>query len=481
MARVFLLTSPLVTNKRDLKKSAMHNGLLYMASWLLNRGHEAGLLHTEFEGWNKIRAETDTTKEFGLSDEEIICQIKRFGPDVIGLGLLATVSYGAFLKVARLIKNAFPKIPLVVGGAHCTALSEKTLRDTGVDYLVIGEGEVVMEKIVDNLGDCRKIQSISGVAYIDQVGSFKSNPRMPLISDLDEVGDLRLELIESVPFTKEPSYAGSAGGKKYIDVFFSRGCPLNCDFCFSPQLWLRKCRRHSLGWVKRQVSRMVEAGYGHLIVQDDNFSRMGEWSSGVMDIFSQAGVTWECNGGLEMEHLTPEKVREMSLKGATTLFIPLNFRTKKTNYVSDWLRDHYVSILKVAKDCGMYVYSSHIIGFPDQTCDGMIEQGIFARFLRMQGLSDFHVVYCYSLLPGTNGWISAMEKTCNGDYSLCADSGLRFEGGWDNWPKYSAHAPQIGTSNFTVEQLSELYEELVVDINGEEKAKIWFENQEWPK
>ncbi len=481
MTRTMLVIPPLVTNKGDLKKSAQNLGMLYLGSHLKNAGHEVALLDATFEGWDNVRKEGATTTEYGLSDEAIVKRAAAFNPEAIGLTLLATASYEAFREMTKLLKEAFPSTPIIAGGAHATALPEKTLRDAkgAIDYLVLGEGERPFGKIIENLRAPEKIAEIDGVAMLDG-GRYRATPRGELIGNLDSVGDLALELFDGIPFTKEPTYAGSAGGRKYLDVMLSRGCPLNCGFCFTPQMWERKFRKHSLEWIARQLDRAQTAGYGHIIVQDDNFSRGGEWANGVMELFKEKGLTWENNGGLEMEHLTPELVDYMADTNCTTLFIPLNLRTEQTDAIPENIRDHYELILRSAKARGLYVYTSHIMGFPEQTVGGMRRQADFARHLVDEGLSDFHVLYAFSVLPGTQRFHQIMEPTGDGEYRVRPESGIEFDGGWQNWAKYSINTPQIGTPNICIDEMKRLYPAMIRYINGA-KADAWFGGREWPK
>ncbi len=482
MTKVMLMTTPLVTNKDDLKKSAMNNGLLYIGSYLRNNGHDVTLVDTIIEGWNNVRHQKDNVTEFGLPNEDLEKKVIEYNPDIIGINLAATVSYPGFLRQIKFLKQKFPNKMIIAGGAHLTALPEKSLRDSlgNLDYIVHGEGEKVALNIANNVNNTNAIQEQNGVAYLDANGKFFINPAEPLIKNLDDIGDLAIDLIKDLPFTLNPTYGGSAHGKKYADLFLSRGCPRNCGFCYTPQMWRRVVRKHSLNWISKTLDQFIDAGFGHFIIQDDNFSRMGDWSYSVMDLFKDKNVTWEDNGGLEMESLDPEIIERMANTNCTTLFIPLNLRTNNTNKVSRDLLNQYTSVLKAAKENGIFIYTAHIMGFPDQTIEGMRIQTEFAKYLIDTGLSDFHVVYGYSVLPGTGRFHQVMEPTKNGEYQVRADCDVKFHGGWQNWPLYSINHPQIGSTTFTYEELKEEYFQTINTINGT-NSNQWFNGREWPK
>ena len=49
----------------------------------------------------------------------------------------------------NLLKEKFPKVMIVVGGEHATAIPEYNLRDCkGIDYICLGEGEQTWEEII---------------------------------------------------------------------------------------------------------------------------------------------------------------------------------------------------------------------------------------------------------------------------------------------------------------------------------------------
>lgn len=524
MKKIMLIVPPLRTNKGDLKKSAVNSGMWHMGSYLQNKGYEVRILHSEFgdkesgieKGWNNLREKDGdylgASRGWGLSDEDIARRIKDFQPDIIGINSLTTVGHPALLKTASLSRQTSPYSIIVVGGAHPTALPEKVLRDAkgSIDYVVSGEGELILEKILESHNP-DKIKELPSISYIKE-DKFFQNPRSGLIGTkdleirlkgrqtnigpLDVLGYWNPKLIEGIPFTKEPTYAGTTRinmdpSRKYIDIFLSRGCPLQCAFCFTPNMWGQNFRTYSPEHIREQLKMLKGEGYEHLIVQDDNFSRGGEWTYKVMNIFKELGFTWDNNGGLEVENLDTKIVDCMANKGATTLFLPFNLRGPRTDSIPEKLKIHYKEILGRAKENGIYVYGSFILGFPEQTIKDMQEQVDFARQLREQGYADWVTLYAFSVLPGTLRWLETMEPLPKGDWKVKEASKINFEGWHWNWGRYSINTPQIGTDRlyketngkkgFRFQDFNDKYYRWITDVNGAEKAKQWFEGGEWPK
>lgn len=480
---IVLLVPPIRTNTRDGKKSAINIGLWYIGSYLESQGHTIKIIDCALEGWNNIREKKGIVIEYGLLDRQIISKAKEFSPDLIGITSQFSVCYPAFLKLVKLLRENFSEIPIIVGGPNATALPEMTLRESkgAIDYIVFGEAELVFSELIRNINTKKEINKLNGVCYLNEKGNFVKNPPAPLIENLDSLGQLNLKLIEHIPLSKEPSYAGSTHGRKYIDVMWSRGCPNNCGFCFSPQMWRRCFRTHSIQYINEQLDLLKENGYEEVLIQDDNFSRGKKWAIEAMRLIKEKGMFWQNNGGLEMEDLTPEIVKFMASTNCTTLFIPFNFRTDRTNKIPRNLKIQYEKILKAAKESGMYIFSSMILGFPEQSVKAMKEQIKYAKFLVENRLSDFHVIYAFSILPGTTRWYEVMQPIEKGEFRVKIGSKVKFAGGWKNWARYSINTPQLSSDKFKFREFEELFYNAYYEINGKEKADSWFYDREWVK
>ena len=66
-------------------------------------------------------------------------------PDVIALSCLSTTTYPALKNLARQLKLASPKIPIIVGGAFATMNADRILKDCpSLDSVAVGEGEELL-------------------------------------------------------------------------------------------------------------------------------------------------------------------------------------------------------------------------------------------------------------------------------------------------------------------------------------------------
>ena len=87
---------------------------------------------------------------------EIARAIAAESPDVVGLTAV-TATYPAACRLARLVKEIDASIPVVLGGAHASADPVAAADgEPAVDFVVRGEGEETMARLVDALDASRR-------------------------------------------------------------------------------------------------------------------------------------------------------------------------------------------------------------------------------------------------------------------------------------------------------------------------------------
>ena len=133
--------------------------------------------------------------------------------------------------------RTFPDALFVAGGEHITALPEYTLRDCpALDVCVRGEGEHIFYELVESWAATRDYASVNGIAYLDADRQFVLTGGLPRVKD-----------VNTIPWPYWPEgYLERfwAAGKSYgvcterdMPLLVSRGCPFQCTFCSSPQMW----------------------------------------------------------------------------------------------------------------------------------------------------------------------------------------------------------------------------------------------------
>ena len=107
-------------------------GIGYLASYLKKEGIEVKII--------------DGLRD-RLNNEQILKKILEEKPDVVGISCL-TAFYNEVVNLSKMINDH--NIRCVIGGVHPTFLPHSTLLDTGADFVICGEGEMVLLNLIRN-------------------------------------------------------------------------------------------------------------------------------------------------------------------------------------------------------------------------------------------------------------------------------------------------------------------------------------------
>ena len=247
------------------------------------------------------------------SEADFLKNLERFAPDVLGIGAVTPlINSGA--KLAKFAKSRFPAMLTVLGGPHLSAIPEKTLRDYPMfDIGVIGEGELTLQEVVDQLGSGQPLTDIPGTVFRDG-DNVLLGPERALIRNLDDLPYPARELIDFSLYRGSSSPGLSNRNMNITQLFTSRGCPAHCIFCASSVTHRHKMRMRSAQHVLGEVRECVERyGINHFTIDDDTFTygrkRLMEICAG----FRELGVTWDCDS--RVDSIDEEMVRVMAESG----------------------------------------------------------------------------------------------------------------------------------------------------------------------
>jgi anaerobic magnesium-protoporphyrin IX monomethyl ester cyclase len=210
---------------------------------------------------------------------EAIAQSK---PDMVFLGDQLFSTLGAaviwyFNEAMRMIKEKMPNVITVASGLWYSADYERQMRlNPQIDYILIGEAEVTLEDLINNLRDKNKDpRDIPGLVSRRDKSTIVVGPHRGLIPDLNV---LPMPAYDLFPMDK---YVGHTYWKPFAELMTSRGCPGKCHFCYEWALYdSRSATQDFTSWRGLSGKRIVdeldvlEKQYGvvTVVMQDDAFN-----------------------------------------------------------------------------------------------------------------------------------------------------------------------------------------------------------------
>lgn len=225
-------------------------GLPSIGAVLKKNGHEVSILDCE-----AMRFDLDKTVNI----------IKNSKPDILGI-TATTVGFQSMIRISRLTKTQ-TGTKVIIGGCHVTARPEQSLKLTGADVAVAGEGESVIEEAIE------KPYGVITNNRPENVASLQWPAR---------------ELL--VPSINSGKYIGNQPTYRQLEtsVSWSRGCPHGCSFCSHPVFGNRIMKfRHPADIVAELKHLHVDYGIMSFFVYDDESVGLSpnqhEWLEEVLD------------------------------------------------------------------------------------------------------------------------------------------------------------------------------------------------------
>jgi len=339
-------------------------GLLHIASFIRQNEHEPHVLDLTARKWSSTE-----TLEF----------IFQINPGIVGISA-KTININNAAALAQRLRQAGYSNPIVIGGAHVTAVPSATLElFPQFDLGVLGEGEETFLEIVTRVEQCASLTDIEGTVIRNDDGRVRANPRRPPIEDLDRLPLPAWDLLENFPH----GYQHSALETKQLpaaSIITSRGCPFSCTFCDNA-VFGQKVRHHSAGYTLDMISHLkTNFGVRDLMILDDNFLLKKERLFEICESLAaeKDKMSWYCMG--HSNSMTRDRLD--AIKSAGCWFIELGIESgcdrilkvlkKSTN------KEKIAKAVRLARNAGLKVKGNFIFGLPTETTESLNETIEFA-------------------------------------------------------------------------------------------------------
>jgi anaerobic magnesium-protoporphyrin IX monomethyl ester cyclase len=401
--KILLIQPPI----RDFYQTSIRTqpiGLAYLAASLKTRGHEVEILdcQTEKKRSIPIPSELSYLKDFypfndrspfklytgyyhfGMDWEEIGQKIKDSKADVFGISSSFTPYHGEALEIAKIIKKWDRKKIVVMGGAHVSCDPEGVLQYPLVDYAVLGEGEVRLLRLLEQIekGKVKDIEEIDGIGYRkvgttrNRDGAIQIKPIQNFIQDLDSLPHPARELLDLGRYRMRKN--------RSTMIITSRGCPHGCIYCSTHLVMGTSFRTRTPEAILREmVECKKQFGIQVFDIEDDNFTfdqeRAKRLMSLIIENFGEDRLELSAMNGVSFASLDEELLRLMKRAGFKT--INLSFVSASPLTREKMRRPkpttEFDKILEKAEQVGLNVIAYAILGMPGQTIEEMVDTLIY--------------------------------------------------------------------------------------------------------
>lgn len=303
----------------------------------------------------------------GGSYEKLLKEIKEINPDMVGLSAL-TFNLLDCRKTAQMIKKALPHIKIVIGGHHATIYPNETINFSEMDYLICGEAERPLTKLINVLeggADSAALDQINGLGWKDANGEVHFNAKRDFIENLD---DLPMPAHELVDLSKYSHVL--AEGDQVASAQTSRGCPAACTFC---DIRKTQFRGRSAASVLEEIRKLYSLGVREFFFVDDTFTvskkRVFDISQGIIN----EGLKIKYKISARCDMVNPELLAMLKRSGCYRIHYGvetasprlLEYLQKGSNH------QRMATAFKWTKEAGIQTFAYMMIGIPTETYQEM--------------------------------------------------------------------------------------------------------------
>ncbi len=391
--------------------------LLYIATFLNQKGHKAEVLDCEAEG---------------ISFENLEVHIRNGQYDVVGVAML-TAMYSQSLEVCKIAKKVNPDIKVLVGGSHPSLRPKETAAEEFVDVAAVGEAELTFLELLNAFENNQPLKNIQGIAYKEK-GKVIQTPEREKIQDLDFFPIPDRDLINMKNYRPSASYYKQLPA---YTMMTTRGCPYRCTFCATAKTGYRM---HSVERVVEEMKILVEKyGAKEILIRDDTFTLNRKRTIELCNAIINSGlkVRWDCITRANL--VDDDLLKKMKEAGCWGMHFGVEGGTQKS--IDTVKKDTTIEVIKTAfqlcRKNKIETRAYMMLGLPNSTTEDDLATINFAKELNPDW-AQFTICTPY---PGTQMYDTALA------------SGEVISQDWDNyqtWSGYSEHelvwTPQGRTS-----------------------------------
>jgi radical SAM superfamily enzyme YgiQ (UPF0313 family) len=317
---------------------------------------------------------------YGITLETVAAELEKIGlPDAVLVTSIMTYWYPGVFEAIRIVKEHFPKVPVVLGGVYATLCTEHARNYSGADHVLTHEGELSVLKL---LGE-----------------TFQETPRyIPTMEDLDTLPYPCFDLMDDL---------------RYVCIRTSRGCPYRCTYCASQYL----CGPQRLRDPAKTAGEIEfwnrEYGIYDFAFYDDALLTPLHSATTLLEEIASRGlsVRFHCPNGLHAREITPGIAKLMRQAGFATIRIGLETTDPMKQHKSggkvtnrEFIRamENLYKAGFSREEIGVYI----LCGLPNQDASEVMDA---VRFVKENGgrprLSE------YSPIPHTHQWEEAKRSS----------------------------------------------------------------------
>ena len=326
-------------DNRDIIFNNIHPGLCLLSAVCKEKGfNDISLIDLRaLSDWDNFRS-----------------KLREIRPDVAGVTTMSP-DFKYARRAIEIIKETDPRITTIIGGIHPTIKTEDVINDKNIDYIVKGEGEIVLPRLLKAIEEGRKSERVIK-------GESPDINELPFIDrELFDCLEMPFDFFLPLPF---------------VTVLAGRGCSYSCKFCspIGKVMYGSRIRRRTVDHVMDEL-RYLEDNYGFksMLFWDDCFTEDKDWVMEFCGKYKKNGFTqpFVCQMRADIICKNPDMMKELKKAGMVMACIGfesgndrvLKFANKGTTVTEN------LKATTICKRLGIKIWAFLMFGMPTETND----------------------------------------------------------------------------------------------------------------
>jgi radical SAM superfamily enzyme YgiQ (UPF0313 family) len=388
-------------------------GLISIATSVLKRGkYEVELLDAAAEKFTYAQIEG---------------YIAEKKPDAVGVTLITDYLRNG-VKVLEIAKKINPEIKTIVGGHHVNLYPIETIKLKEVDYAVMGDGDLVINDILDKIAAHKSPDNLEGV--ITKTNYENATLKRIIVDNLDGLPVPRRDIVN---YKKYKSVL--AKNAPITTMLTSRGCPFNCPYCSGGNI---RPRSNSTERVIEEIESCVNLRIRDILFFDELFTLNKKRVLGICNEIINRSLKIRWHARARIDCIDREMLKKMKKSGCRLLQFGIETGSDRLQHLlkRKLKIDRIREIIKTTQEEGILTYGNFMFNLPTETIDEMNQTTELATKLNL----DYAVFGILSVFPKTEFYEQVLnEKKIKKDFwKLYAENPLTYDKEPALWPsKYS--------------------------------------------
>ena len=340
--------------------------------------------------------------------ERILELVRTGNVELLGVTVMPGPQMAAAMESCKLIRRAFPKLPVVWGGYFPSIYPGAALNATYVDYVVRGQGEETLLELLQAKRGLRSFDDVAGLSYKDAFGLHRHNPER-MMKPPDAFPWTPFHRIPVEQYLR-PSFFGRRTAAHHASI----GCPFQCSFCGVHAAYGTRELMESPARTEAVLRHLV-GKYGCDSVQfyDMNFFLREDHASDLAERLRPLKLRWWCEARIDVVN----KYSDSTLRALRDAGCAMIFFGAESG--SDWVlkemrkqitTDETLSLARRISEFGIIPEFSFVIGNPRDPERDTRETLAFIRTIKRVNPSSEIIVYHYTPVPQRDSMYGQVDK-----------------------------------------------------------------------